>query len=67
MNAIVKSAREIFHLEAQVVDLDETDAVQNSPCPFGVFCMIYDGEIISHHPISNGRFMNIMQEIHTSN
>jgi hypothetical protein len=62
VNAIVKSAREQFHLNAQVINLDKADAAQDSPCPFGVFCMIYDGEIISHHPISNGRFMNIMKK-----
>ncbi len=25
-------------------------------------CVIYDGEIISHHPISNTRFENIMDK-----
>lgn len=67
VNAIVKSARDIFHIETQVINLDDADAAQNSPCAFGVFCMIYDGKIISHHPISNGRFMNIMQKIYKNN
>jgi len=67
VNAILKSAKEQFHLETQLIDLDDADAAQNSPCPFGVFCMVYDGEIISHHPISNGRFMNIMQKVYKGN
>ena len=29
---------------------------------FGSFCLIYNGKIISHHPISNTRFMNIMKK-----
>lgn len=66
VNAIVESARNIFQLETQVIDLDEADVTQDSPCPFGVFCIIYDGKIISHHPISNGRFMNIMEKMSNS-
>ncbi|NOR47352.1 MAG: GNAT family N-acetyltransferase, partial [Methanosarcinaceae archaeon] len=38
------------------------NAVQHSPCAFGIFCIIYNGEIISHHPISNTRFENIMKK-----
>ncbi len=66
VNAMVQSAREQFHLDPQLIDLDEADAAQNSPCPFGVFGIIYDGEIISHHPISNTRFINIMQKLNKS-
>ncbi|MEQ8235880.1 MAG: GNAT family N-acetyltransferase [Syntrophomonadaceae bacterium] len=63
VDAMVKSAREQFNLDTQLINLDEADAAQNSPCPFGVFCMIYDGKIISHHPISNTRFITIMQKL----
>ncbi|MEZ5335661.1 MAG: YoaP domain-containing protein [Methanolobus sp.] len=44
------------------MDLEDYAAAQNSPCSFGTFCIIYNGEIISHHPISNTRFMNIMNK-----
>lgn len=64
VNAIVQSAKDEFQLEAQVIDLDEADKAQNSPCAFGVFCIIYNGQIISHHPISNTRFMSIMKKLH---
>jgi hypothetical protein len=33
------------------------------PCPFGVFCILYKGKIIAHHPISNTRFINIFSKI----
>lgn len=62
VNAIVKSAREKFDLTANVVDLDDAQAAQNTPCAFGTFCLIFNGEIISYHPISNTRFENIMKE-----
>ncbi|MCK4802457.1 YoaP domain-containing protein, partial [bacterium] len=36
---------------------------QNSPCPFGTFCIVYNGKVIAHHPVSNTRFVNIMNKI----
>jgi hypothetical protein len=60
---IVESAKVQFHVPVRVIDLEDADSVQASPCPFGSFCMIYDGKIISHHPISNGRFINIMKKL----
>ena len=63
VNAILESAKLRFNLEAKLVNLKDSNAVQNSPCPFGTFCIIYNGKIISHHPISNTRFVNIMKKI----
>lgn len=60
VNAIVESAKKEFGLDVNLIDLGDSDAAQSSPCAFGTFCIVYVGEIISHHPISNGRFMNIM-------
>ncbi len=63
VKAIIDTAENEFKLDVKLVDLQEAKEVQASPCPFGTFCMIYNGEIISHHPISNGRFKNIMNKI----
>lgn len=62
VNAIVESAKNKFGLKANLIDLKDANAVQHSPCAFGVFCIIYNGEIISYHPISNTRFENIMNK-----
>lgn len=62
VNAIVDSAQRKFKLKTNLIDLKDANAVQNSPCAFGSFCIIHDGEIISHHPISNTRFENIMSK-----
>lgn len=61
-NAILESARNTFNLKATLIDLPDSDAVQNAPCAFGTFCIVHDGEVISHHPISNTRFENIMKK-----
>jgi len=62
VNAILESAKSKFDLKASLVDLKDSNAAQHTPCAFGTFCIIYDGEIISYHPISNTRFENIMEK-----
>lgn len=63
VNAIMQTARDEFHMDANLIELADAQAVQNAPNPFGTFCIIYNGKIISHHPVSNTRFENIMREI----
>jgi N-acetylglutamate synthase-like GNAT family acetyltransferase len=62
VNAIIESAKKKFKLKINLIDLKDAHAVQNTPCAFGSFCIIHNGEIISHHPISNTRFENIMRK-----
>jgi len=62
VNAILESAKNKFNLKPNLIDLQDSNAVQNIPCAFGTFCIIYNGEVISHHPISNTRFENIMNK-----
>lgn len=61
--SIMETARKKYNLAPRLVELEDADAAQNVPCAFGTFCIIYNGEIISYHPISNGRFENIMEKI----
>ena len=63
VNAILETAKNKFNLKPNLVDLEDSNAVQNTPCAFGTFSIIYNGEIISHHPISNNRFENIMKNM----
>ena len=60
VNAILESAKNKFNIKTNLIDLNDSKSAQKTPCAFGTFCMIYNGEIISHHPISNKRFENIM-------
>ena len=63
MNEICESAEKEFGIKPKVITLQSYRDAQESPCPFGIFCMIYDGEMIAEHPISNTRFMNIMNKL----
>ncbi|MFH0966249.1 MAG: YoaP domain-containing protein [Methanobacteriota archaeon] len=60
---IMETARNTFHLTPHLIELDGAKAVQQSPCAFGTFCILYNGTVISHHPISNTRFVNIMKKL----
>jgi hypothetical protein len=60
VEAILQTAGKM-NLKPALVELDDHLAAQQSPCAFGTFCIIRDGKILSHHPISNTRFENIVK------
>ena len=59
VEAILQTAKEL-NIEARLIEMEDAETAQNTPGAFGTFCIIYNGEVISHHPISNSRFKNIM-------
>jgi len=61
VNAIIESAKKM-NIKTNLIELNNSKMVQNSPSVFGSFCLIYDGKVLSHHPISKGRFENIMKK-----
>ncbi len=60
VNEIKETAQKYFGIEPKIIELKSHKEAQNTPCAFGTFCIIYKGEVISYHPISNTRFTNIM-------
>jgi GNAT superfamily N-acetyltransferase len=63
VNEIMEAAEQIFGLTVDLIELGDACSVQQSPCAFGTFCIIYNGKVISHHPISKTRFVNIMKKL----
>lgn len=61
-----KAVREIretaqkFGLKTNIIELNNSLEAQNTPTAFGIFSIIYDGKLLADHPISNKRFINIM-------
>ena len=47
---IMETATLTFGLITHLIDLNDSDAVQQSPSAFGTFCILYNGTVISHHP-----------------
>ncbi|MBN1158317.1 MAG: YoaP domain-containing protein [Bacteroidales bacterium] len=60
VGAIIETARKL-NIATRLVELNDSHTAQQTPCAFGTFCIVYNGEVLSHHPISNTRFENIMK------
>lgn len=60
VDSIIRTAKKM-NLNPTLVELEDSESAQQSPCAFGTFCIIDNGIILSHHPISNTRFENIMK------
>jgi hypothetical protein len=63
VNTIISTANNM-KLSPNLVEMEDHESLQQSPCAFGTFCIIHNGKIVSYHPISNTRFENIMKSIH---
>jgi hypothetical protein len=60
VEAIIQTAKNL-KLNPKLVEMDDHLSAQQSPCAFGTFCIVGNGKILSHHPISNTRFENIVR------
>lgn len=60
---ICETAEKDYNLKVNLINLKNYKDAQNSPNPFGTFCVIYNGQIVADSLISNGRFKNIMNKI----
>ena len=65
VEAIMQTAGKM-KLKPALVELDDHLSAQQSPCAFGTFCIVGNGKILSHHPISNTRFENIVKKEYVS-
>jgi len=64
-----KSVREItetaagkYGITPNIIELKDCGDAQNAPSAFAVFGIVFDGKLVADHPISNTRFMNIMEK-----
>ncbi len=63
VKTIVETAEKELGIKVNLVNLKNCKEAQDTPRGFGTFCIIFDGEVIADHPISNTRFINIMNKI----
>ena len=59
---ICQTAQKVYGIEPEIVELRSCRDVEDNPCAFGVFGMVYNGKIIAEHMISSKRFANIMDK-----
>lgn len=62
---ITDVAKESYNLAPNIVDLKTSSEAKLNPSTFGVFSIVYNGEVVADHPISKRRFMNIMDKINS--
>jgi GNAT superfamily N-acetyltransferase len=63
MGEIPAVASEEFGIEPTIVELPNCQLAQDSPNPYGIFSIIWNGELVADHPISKTRFRNIMNQV----
>ncbi len=63
MNEIPPVAREEFGIDPTIIELPYCQLAQDSPNPYGIFSIIWNGELVADHPISKTRFINIMKKV----
>lgn len=61
VNAMLETAEKKFNIPTQLIDIKDYQMAQQTPSPFGTFCIILNGKVITHHPISNTRLENILR------
>jgi len=59
---LAETAEKEFNVAASLVELKTCEEAQNSACPFGVFCVVYNGKVVAGTPISKGRLCNILKK-----
>lgn len=65
---VAKSAERIAEaagtlgLVPNVVRVETAKASREPPTPYGMFCIIHDGKLIAHRPISARRFLSVITE-----
>jgi len=62
VNEISETAQERYRIKTKIVELENCKEAQNAPSAYGTFSIVYKGKLLADRPISNKRFMNIMNK-----
>jgi L-amino acid N-acyltransferase YncA len=63
VNEIVETAQQEYGMTPTIIEFKNSTEAQNSPCPFGTFCIVYNGKVVAENPVSKRRFMNIINKL----
>ncbi|WP_079710676.1 GNAT family N-acetyltransferase [Paraliobacillus ryukyuensis] len=57
----VQAAGDELGIDVQIIHLDDYEsAQQQSPIPYGTFCVIYNGKIITYHPETKNKYLKLL-------
>lgn len=62
VNEITETAHKKYGIKPEIIELKNAKQAQNTPSPFAIFSIVYNGKLVADHPISNTRFINIMNK-----
>lgn len=51
-----------FGIKAKLIEMENASQAQQSPSPYGIFTILYNGKVLTTNPISNTRFKNILNK-----
>jgi L-amino acid N-acyltransferase YncA len=66
VNRFINDVRDILkkkNLKAKIIELKSAEEAQKAPSIYGVFNLVYNGELLSDHYISLTRFQNILKKL----
>ncbi len=61
--ADILQACKTLRIRPKVVELKTGSQARKAPSAYGIFNVIYDGQVVAEHPISGTRFGNIMRKL----
>jgi hypothetical protein len=61
--ADILDACQALRIRPKVVQLRTGSEARNAPSAYGIFNVIYDGQLVAEHPIGGTRFLNIMRKL----
>jgi N-acetylglutamate synthase-like GNAT family acetyltransferase len=61
-NDILQVCREL-QIHPRIVELTNGSQARNAPSAYGIFNIVYNGDLVADHPISGTRFKNIVKKI----
>lgn len=59
---MLEIAEKEFGITPTIIELNTFQDAQDTPSPFGTFCVVYNGKVVADNPISKTRFSNIMKK-----
>ena len=59
---ISETAQKKYGIKVKIIELKDCKEAQNAPSAYAIFSIAYNGKLLADHPISNKRFMNIMDK-----
>lgn len=59
VDVIVETANELG-IQATVIELNSSQEAQNAPSAYGVFSVIYNGKLLTYHPVTKRDFLKLL-------